>query len=108
MDGNLFKSVESEANTVSRQYGNLNSVVINSIVINDLPCASSLLHFLLLLMTNFLSHKSYETLFRLMNSELILVNNWFRNNRLSLNVSKTNYISYFGHIGSTYHRMRVY
>src|SRR6218665_1861620 len=27
-----------------------------------------------------------------MNSELILVNNWFINNRFSLNVSKTNYI----------------
>src|SRR6218665_4217522 len=47
-----------------------------------------------MLMTQiFLSHKSYETLFRLMNSELILVNNWFINNRLSLNVSKTNYIN---------------
>src|SRR6218665_523239 len=40
----------------------------------------------------FLSHKSYETLFRLMNSELILVNNCLMNNRLSLNVSKTNSI----------------
>lgn len=67
--------------------------------INDLPCASSLLHFLLFADdTNFfLSHKSYETLFRLMNSELILVNNWFINNRLSLNVSKTNYILFRSH-----------
>src|SRR6218665_2025057 len=34
---------------------------------------------------------------RLMNSELILVNNWFINNRLSLNVSKTNYILFRSH-----------
>ena len=32
-----------------------------------------------------------------MNSELILVNNWFINNKLSLNVSKTNYILFRSH-----------
>jgi len=32
-----------------------------------------------------------------MNSELILVNNWFINNMLSLNVSKTNYILFRSH-----------
>src|SRR6218665_919361 len=67
--------------------------------INDLPCSSSLLHFLVYADdTNFfLSHKSYETLFRLMNSKLILVNNWFINNKLCLNVSKTNYILFRSH-----------
>src|SRR6218665_792043 len=67
--------------------------------INYLPCASSLLHFLLFAGHKFVSHKSYETLFRLMNSELILISrpNWFINNRLSLNVSKTSYILFRSH-----------
>src|SRR6218665_66663 len=79
--------------------GSIPGPLLFLLFINDLPCASSLLHFLLFADdTNFfLSHKSYETLFRLMNSELILVNNWFINNRLSLNVSKTNYILFRSH-----------
>src|SRR6218665_2615522 len=38
------------------------------------------------------SHKSYDQLFSMVNLELGYVNNWFRANKLSLNVMKTNYI----------------
>ena len=67
--------------------------------INDLPNASHLLHFLLFADdTNiFVSHKSYDKLIELMNQELIHVNNWFIANKLSLNVSKTNYILFSSH-----------
>src|SRR6218665_357042 len=38
------------------------------------------------------SHKSYDQLFSMVNLELGYVNNWFRANKLSLNVMKSNYI----------------
>ena len=58
--------------------------------INDLPNASSLLHFLLFADdTNiFTSHKSLDKLFQLMNQELEKVHDWFRINKLSLNIKK--------------------
>src|SRR6218665_2611717 len=62
--------------------------------INDLPNAPKLLSFLLFADdTSILaSHKSYDQLFSMVNLELGYVNNWFRANKLSLNVMKTNYI----------------
>src|SRR6218665_2004577 len=40
----------------------------------------------------FLSHKSLDHLIEIMNSELIIIANWFKANRLSLNLEKTNLI----------------
>jgi len=62
--------------------------------INDLPNASRLLNFLFFADdTSILaSHKSYDKLFSMVNFELDHVNNWFRANKLSLNVMKTKYI----------------
>jgi len=40
----------------------------------------------------FLSHKSLDHLIEIMNSELIIIANWFKANRLSLNLEKTNFI----------------
>src|SRR6218665_539256 len=62
--------------------------------INDLPNASKLLNFLLFTDdTSILaSHKSHDQLLSMVNLELGYVNNWFRANKLSLNVMKTNYI----------------
>src|SRR6218665_3020987 len=40
----------------------------------------------------FLSHKSLDHLLEIMNSELIIIANWFKANRLSLNLEKTNFI----------------
>src|SRR6218665_2381024 len=62
--------------------------------INDLPNASKLPNFLLFADDNSIlaSHKSYDQLFSMVNLELGYVNNWFRANKLSLNVMKSNYI----------------
>ena len=67
--------------------------------INDLPHVSSLLHFELFADDSnvFISHKSHENLFQIVNLELPLVGDWFKANRLSLNLSKTSYILFNSH-----------
>ena len=62
--------------------------------INDLPNSSSLLRFILFADDSnaFLSHSSYDQLIKLANRELILAADWFKANKLSLNISKTNFI----------------
>src|SRR6218665_2766795 len=57
----------------------------------------SISYFLLITQISFYRINHMKLYFRLINSELILVNNWFINNRLSLNVSKTNYILFRSH-----------
>ena len=67
--------------------------------VNDLPKSSSLLHFILFADdTNvFYSHRSLDHLMDLVTSELAAIANWFRANKLSLNVSKTNFIVFHSH-----------
>src|SRR6218665_1047051 len=62
------------------------------------PALSHFFIFYLLLMIQifYRINHNYVTLFRVMNSELVK-RNWFVNNRLSLNVSKTNYILFRSH-----------
>ena len=62
--------------------------------INDLPDSSALLHFILFADdTNiFFSHKSIDSLLSIVNAELIHVAEWFKANKLSLNLGKTNYV----------------
>jgi exonuclease III len=69
------------------------------IYINDLPNTSSLLHFILFADDSnvFISHKSYEYLIHMVNRELSFVSDWFKANKLSLNVNKTNYILFSSH-----------
>ena len=64
------------------------------IYINDLPNSSSILHYILFADDSnvFLSHASYDQLFQLANNELTSASDWFKANKLSLNLSKTNYI----------------
>src|ERR1043165_7700875 len=64
------------------------------IYINDLPNSSTLLRFILFADDSnvFLSHSSYDKLIQLANDELSLAADWFKANKLSLNVAKTNYI----------------
>ena len=40
----------------------------------------------------FFSHKNIKTLFEKTNNELKIINEWFKSNKLSLNMDKTNYI----------------
>src|SRR3984885_15376093 len=67
--------------------------------INDLPSASTLLHFILFADdTNiFYSHKSLDSLMKLVNSELSTAADWFKANRLSLNLNKTSFIIFHSH-----------
>ena len=64
------------------------------IYINDLPSTSSILHFVLFADDSnvFASHRSYHELLLTVNRELLLVADWFKANKLSLNLTKTNYI----------------
>ena len=65
--------------------------------INDLMHCSNILKFILFADdTNlFFSHKNINTLTTTMNTELAKLSDWFKANKLSLNVMKTNYI-FFG------------
>ena len=45
----------------------------------------------------FISHKTYEGLFQLVNQELKKITEWFKSNKLSLNLNKTNYILFCSH-----------
>lgn len=62
--------------------------------INDLCNISDLLNSILFADdTNFvLSHENVEKLFSIMNSELMKLSLWFKANKLSLNINKTNYL----------------
>ena len=61
---------------------------------NDIANCSNILHFILFADdTNiFYSCKNYLDLMNVVNEELVKLSNWFRANKLSLNVKKTHYI----------------
>src|SRR6218665_1531723 len=65
------------------------------------PNASSILHFVLFADdSNVFASKfngSYDKLFQIMNTELPLINDWFKANRLSLNTNKTTFILFCSH-----------
>ena len=69
--------------------------------INDLSNTSSLLSFILFTDdTNmFCSHKNLESLVNILNCELRKVSNWFKCNKLSLNIRKTHFM-HFKHYNS--------
>jgi len=67
------------------------------IYINDLKDASNILNSIMLADdTNlFYSHRNIENLFSTMNIELENINEWFKANKLSLNVKKTKFILFY-------------
>ena len=64
------------------------------IYINDITSVSKILELILFADdTNiFISHKDLEPLIQIINSEISRLNSWFIANKLSLNLSKTNFI----------------
>ena len=64
------------------------------IYINDLSRASKLLEFVNFADDSnvFYSNSSYNELFQIVNTELSNISDWFKANKLSLNINKTNYI----------------
>lgn len=67
--------------------------------INDLRNTSNVLNFIIFADdTNvFHSHKSLQELYQIINNEIANVVDWFRINKLSLNISKTNFILFRSH-----------
>ena len=62
------------------------------IYVNDLHKASNLMTIMFADDTNlFLSHNNVTLLFEMMNLELKKISNWFKVNKLSVNIDKTNW-----------------
>ena len=76
--------------------GSILGPILFVIYINDFPCSSSILQFLMFADdTNiFLKHRDIDRSKELMNTELMKVHNWFLANKLVLNVSKTNFMTF--------------
>jgi len=74
--------------------GSILGPILFIIYINDLPNSSTILHYILFADDSnvFLSHASYDHLFQTVNNELMSASDWFKANKLSLNLNKTNYI----------------
>jgi len=79
--------------------GSILGLLLFLLYINDLPKTSSVLHFILFADNSnvCLMHGSYNSLFSELNKELLKISDWFRANKLSLNLSKTNYILFRSH-----------
>ena len=53
----------------------------------------------------FISGKDLSVLFRTLDSELMKLSDWFRANRLSLNISKTHYIIFYNGNNNKLHNL---
>jgi hypothetical protein len=83
INGNLSNT---ETNNISVLQGTILGPLPNLCYINDLPCATDLLTFLIADDTTCLaSHHHFPTLIHLINTELQKLANWFRDNKMAVN-----------------------
>jgi hypothetical protein len=76
--------------------GSILGPVLFLIYINDIYLCSKLLHFILFAddTTIFLAGDSWQYVSTTMENELLIISDWFKANKLSLNIKKTNLISF--------------
>ena len=94
MNGNLSNSQDLK---ISVLQGTILGPILFLCYINDLPQATNLLSRLFANDTACTaSHSNLDTLINLADSEIQKIANWFRANKMAVNISKTKYIIFHG------------
>ena len=101
----VYNGVSSDLLTIKCgvPQGSILGPLLFLLYINDISQTSSLLSYIIFADdTNiFYSHKNLDTLAHTLNLELLKISTWFKCNKLSLNVNKTNFI-HFKHANNHY------